>query len=89
MFRKNKQNAKTFKCTFGVYGTEYLESTPKSNEVVLNAHNTSVIESCENPQSKRDVQSFLGLINNYRRFIRDCAQIAKQLTELDRSVPFI
>ena len=41
------------------------------------------------PTNKSEVQQFLGLVSYYRRFIRDCAQIAKPLHQLtERSKPF-
>ena len=41
------------------------------------------------PTTKREVQQFLGLVSYYRRFIRNCAQIAKPLHQLtERSKPF-
>ena len=41
-----------------------------------------VIEKWPTPQSKRDVQQFLGLANYYRRFIKDFGVIAKPLNHL-------
>jgi len=34
------------------------------------------------PTNKSEVQYFLGLVSYYRRFIGDCAQIAKPLHQL-------
>jgi len=42
------------------------------------------------PRNKRDVQSFLGTVNFFRRFIRGCATIATPLYALTRDkVPFV
>ena len=49
------------------------------------------IESIQNwpiHACKRDVQSFLGLVNFYRRFIRNCSRISRPLTRITGNVPF-
>ena len=41
------------------------------------------------PTTKREVQQFLGLVSYYRRFIENCAHIAKPLHQLtEQSKPF-
>jgi len=40
------------------------------------------------PQSKRDLQRFLGLTNYYRRFIKGFAEIAQPLHYLTGAVPW-
>ena len=41
------------------------------------------------PTTKHEVQQFLGLVSYYRRFIENCAQIAKPLHQLtERNKPF-
>lgn len=44
------------------------------------------IQSFPTPKTKRDVQSFLGMVSFYRRFIKDMATVAKHLTELTSNV---
>ena len=88
ILRKNKLFAKLSKCTFGVREVDYLGFILRSNGVAINPHKTSAIKEWPTPKSKKDVQSFLGLINYYRRFIRDCSKIARPLTELTKDVPF-
>ena len=41
---------------------------------------TTAIQDWPVPKSKKYVQSFLGLVNYYRRFIRNCSAIANPLT---------
>lgn len=88
VLRKHKLYAKRSKCSFGDRETEYLGFILKGDGVAINPHKTAAIKSWTIPESKKDVQSFLGLVNYYRRFIRNCAQIAKPLTELTKNVPF-
>ena len=40
------------------------------------------------PNNKKELQSFLGLVHYYRRFIRNCSKKSKPLTELTKNVPF-
>jgi hypothetical protein len=42
------------------------------------------IQSWEQPRCIKDVQSFLGFANFYRRFIRGYSQIAGPLTQLTK-----
>ena len=54
----------------------------------MNPNKTKAIEAWETPTCKKELQSFLGLVNYYRRFIRNCSKIAKPLTDLTKNVPF-
>lgn len=55
----------------------------------MNPNKTKAIEVWEKPTSKKELQSFLGLVNYYRRFIRNCSKVAKPLTDLTKNVPFV
>jgi len=46
------------------------------------------IQKWPTPKSKVDVQSFLGLVNYYRRFIVNISHVARPLTSLTGNVPF-
>ena len=46
------------------------------------------VEEWPVPTCKREVQSFLGFINFYRRFIKDYGRIAKPLTILTGNTPW-
>ena len=51
----------------------------------------SKVEAIKNfpkPKTPRDIRSFLGLVNYYRRHIANFAQIAKPLTELTKKDEF-
>ena len=49
---------------------------------------TTAIQDWPVPESKKDVQSFLDLVNYYGRFIRNCSAIANPLTLLTKNIPF-
>ena len=86
--RKERLYAKLSKCVFGAREVEYLGFVLKSGKVAMNPNKTEAIEAWETPSSKKELQSFLGLVNYYRRFIRNCSEIAKPLTNLTKNVPF-
>ena len=86
--RANKLYGKLSKCTFGVQEIEYLGFVLKAGKIAMNQNKTDAIKAWITPKSRRDVQSFLGLINYYRRFIKNCSKIAKPLTELTKDVLF-
>ena len=67
---------------------EYLGFVLRAGQLAMNPNKTKAIEAWEVPKCKKDLQSFLGLVNYYRRFIRNCSGIAKQLTTLTKNVPF-
>ena len=87
--REHKLYAKLSKCQFAVQEVEYLGFLLKPGGVCINPSKIDAIKSWEVPKSKRDVQSFMGMINYFRRFIKDCSKIAKPLTELTKNVEFV
>ncbi len=89
ILRKEKLFAKLSKCTFGAQEVEYLGFILRSDGVAINPHKNKAIQEWPIPKSKKDVQSFLGLINYYRRFIKNCSKVSKPLTELTKDVPFV
>ena len=89
ILRKHKLYAKLSKCVFGAQEVEYLGHILRAGKVAMNPNKTQAIESWETPTSKKELQSFLGLVNYYRRFIKDCSKIGKPLTELTKNVPYV
>lgn len=87
--QEHKLYAKLSKCTFAVAEVEYLGHIIGSKGVRMDPNKTKAIKDWPTPRNKKDVQSFLGLLNYYRRFIRSCSAKAKPLTELTKNVPFI
>ena len=55
----------------------------------MNPNKTEAIEALKAPGNKIEVKYFLGLINYYRRFIKDCSKIVKSLSEFRKNNPFI
>jgi len=88
LLRSHKLYGKLSKCSFGAKSVEYLGHILKSNGIAMDPHKVSAITDWPQPRNKKDVQSFLGLVNYYRRFIRGCSGIAKPLTLLTGKVEF-
>lgn len=86
--RKHKLYAKMSKCTFAAKEVEYLGHILSPNGISVDKQKVQAIQEWPTPRSKKDVQSFLGLVNYYRRFIKNCSSFAKPLTELTKNVPF-
>jgi hypothetical protein len=69
------------KCTWSTQRVEFLGYviTPEGMEMANDKVET--IQSWQIPQSLRDVQSFFGFANFYRRFINGFSTICRPLTE--------
>uniref|UniRef100_A0A6B0UT55 Putative tick transposon n=1 Tax=Ixodes ricinus TaxID=34613 RepID=A0A6B0UT55_IXORI len=70
------------KCTIGAKEIRYLGHIIDGVTVSPDPEKVRAVRDFRVPRSKRDVQSFLGLCNYYRRFIRGFANIARPLTDL-------
>ena len=80
--------AKLSKYAFSVQEVDYLGFVLHSGKISMNPNKTRAIETWERPTNKKELQSFLGLVNYYQRFIRNCSKTVKSLTELTKNVPF-
>ena len=79
---------KVQKCSFCQESVQFLEHIVSSKGLTADPAKIQRVVDWPIPTTKREVQQFLGLVSYYRRFIRNCAQIAKplhQLTEQSKS----
>lgn len=72
------------KCKFKVKKVKYLGLILTTEGIEMDPKKVSTILDWQIPRSVKDVQSFLGFANFYRRFIKGFSYIAKALTELTR-----
>ena len=82
---------KPSKCEFHQTETEYLGFIISEDCIKVDPVKTKAIRTCARPTRKKEIQSFLGFWNFYRRFIEECREIAKplyQLTEKDKKWEF-
>ena len=86
--RENRFYAKKKKCVFGVKEIEYLGFILRDGSIHVDPSKIEAVKAWTRPSCKKDVQSFLGMVNFYRRFIKNCSNISKPLTELTKNVMF-
>jgi hypothetical protein len=88
VLRQHELYAKMSKCAFFLPAVEHLGHL--LSDVLISVEQTKVdtIRKWFVPGCKTDVQSFLGMVNFYRRFIKNCARISRPLTQLTENTPF-
>ena len=77
-----KLYAKLFKGQFSVKETEFLGYIIKPGGITTDSRKVQAIIEWDTPRNIKDVQSFLGFANFYRRFIKEYSKIAEPLTSL-------
>jgi hypothetical protein len=72
------------KCEFHVQEVKYLGLILTPGGLKMDPTKVEAIQSWEQPRCVKDVQSFLGFANFYRRFIRNYSTIAGPMTALTK-----
>lgn len=84
ILRDNDLYLKPEKCEFEQTECEYLGVIISENSVKMDPIKVKGITEWPTPTRVKDVQSFLGFCNFYRRFIEGFAKISKPLTSLTK-----
>lgn len=83
---KERLSLRISKCVFAAQKIEFLgfsiDATTSTTTVTATANKLSEIQSWPQPQTQRQLQSFLGLANFYRKLIKDFAAIATPLLNM-------
>ncbi|XP_054827489.1 uncharacterized protein LOC129324320 [Eublepharis macularius] len=79
---KHKLPVKLSKCEFHKEELDYLGYRISSQGLKMDPAKVQALESWEAPQTRRQLQSFLGFANFYRPFIENFTQIALPVTDL-------
>jgi len=80
--RENKLYAKKSKCEFGVEEVEFLGHVINSEGVSADPEKLKTVANWPVPVSVAQVQSFMGMVNYFQRFIHKFSEIAAPLTDL-------
>src|ERR1700676_4445394 len=87
VFRRLRENglyAGINKCTFHTDTVEYLGYILSPTGLTMDPIKVQTIQDWPEPRKVKDVQSFLGFANFYRRFIHEYSEIVVPLTRLTR-----
>jgi hypothetical protein len=82
--RKNGLYASEKKCSFHQEQVEFLGYILSPKGLAMDDSKVKVIQDWPVPRKVKDIQSFLGFANFYRRFIQDYSKITIPLTRLTR-----
>ena len=82
--RLNNLYAKVEKCEFGVETTNFLGFIVSPNGLQMDESKVQTIRDWPTPRKVKEVQSFLGFANFYRRFIANYSDMTVPLTRLTR-----
>src|SRR6266481_1690824 len=74
--RVNGLFARADKCEFHVMSCEYLGSMLSPEGLTMASNKVQIIQDWPEPRKVKDIQSFLGFANFYRRFIHEYSRIA-------------
>jgi len=85
LLRENQLFLKPDKCEFQKTKVEYLGVIISHNSVEMDPVKVAGVAEWPAPSTKKEVQSFLGFTNFYRRFIRDFSRHARPLFDLTKN----
>ena len=70
------------KCKFGTKTVKYLGHIISKNGICVNPENVDKVRNFPRPTNVKQVKSFLGMANFYRKFVKDYAKISSPLNAL-------
>ena len=82
ILKENKLYLKPEKCIFEARKIEFLGLILSEKQVEMDPVKIEGVAKWPTPRNVKDVQSFLGFVNFYRRFIEDFSKIARPLHDL-------
>ena len=85
LLEKHKLYLRPDKCEFEKTTVEYLGVIISHNSVAMDPVKVAGVAEWPAPTNKKEVQSFLGFTNFYRRFIKDFSDHARPLFNLTRN----
>ena len=85
--RTHKPYLNPKKCKLFRNRVPFLGHVISHNKLAMDPRKIEVVKNWGEPETKKDVQRFLGFTNFYRRFIHYFAKIAEPLTNILRKPP--
>src|SRR5882672_466506 len=82
--RDNSLFGKLEKCNFHKSSTTFLGYIISSNGIKMDPEKVEATLTWPTPKCVKDIQSFIGFANFYRRFIKDFAKVVAPLTRLTK-----
>src|SRR3984885_5176657 len=79
-----KLTMKPTKCQLGYLTIDFLGHTLSEGQITPKAESIDKIMDMPRPRNKKQVRSFVGAINYFRKFIPNSAELMKPLTELTK-----
>jgi len=73
------------KCEFHRKQIKYLGLVISENKVKIDPVKVARVRDWSTPENQTDIQTFIGFVNFYRRFIRDFSTITRPLFDLTHS----
>ena len=85
ILQQHKLSLKPEKCEFEKSSVEYLGVAISHNLVNMDPVKVARVSEWPTPTNRKEVQSFLGFVNFYRRFIEGFSHIAQPLFDLTKT----
>jgi len=81
---ENNLYVKPEKCVWKVRKIEFLRVIIEPNRIEMEKKKVNGVLSWPEPRNMKDIRKFLDLVNYYRRFIKNFAQVARPMNVLTR-----
>jgi hypothetical protein len=82
ILKENKLSCKAEKCEFEQTKVDFLGVVIQQGQVHMDPAKVSAVADWPTPKNAKEIRTFLGFINFYRRFIKDFAKMSRHLTPL-------
>ncbi|GJZ68974.1 putative reverse transcriptase domain-containing protein [Tanacetum coccineum] len=82
LLKKEELYAKFSKCEFWLSKVQFLGHVIDSEGIHMDPAKIESIKDWASPKTPTEIRQFLGLVGNYRRFIKGFSKIAKSMTKL-------
>ena len=83
--QEHKLYVKRSKCEFNMPEVHYLGHIVSADGIKVDPRKTQVVKEWPQPRNVKEVRSFLGLANYFRRFVQGYGKMVLPLNQLTRS----